>query len=223
MKVLIAVPAYNEESNILSVMESIALEAANCDCIVVNDGSSDKTSLKCMMSGHTVLNLPVNVGIGGAVGCAMKYAWLNNYDAIVQIDGDGQHNPVYIEKLIRKMEEEKIDVVIGSRYLEHRAPIYRIRGFGSRIISLLIRIKTGITITDPTSGMRLYNRKVIELFAKNDYFEPEPNTLVYLLKRGLSIEEVQVKMDQRKAGRSYLHGIASIMYMFRICASIIIS
>ena len=222
MNVLIAIPAFNEEKNIAKVIEMIRQESPDMDYVVVSDGSTDKTANICKELDCPVIELPVNLGLGGAFGCAMKYANRKGYDALIQIDGDAQHNPNYINDLVAKMVSTNVDVVIGSRFCEKSAPYTTLRGFGSHIITTLIRIKTHKTIHDPTSGMRVYNNKVIKLFVNNDFMEPEPHTIAFLLKNGFSVEEVPVKMNERLEGKSYLGGFKAMRYMARVCTSILL-
>lgn len=222
MNLLIAIPAFNEEKSIENVVNSVMIKVPEYDYVVINDGSDDETLDICLKNGYHVLNLPINLGLGSAFGCAMRYAFNCGYDAVVQIDGDAQHDPVYIKDLVNKMESDKCDLVIGSRCLDSKMPVSTLRGIGSRIIALLIFFKTGKRISDPTSGMRLYGKEVIDEFVKNSFLEPEPNTLAYLLKRGYKIAEVQVEMQNREAGRSYLRGFKTFRYMFNVCMSILL-
>ena len=220
--VLIVVPAYNEGKSITAVIEEIRQKIPEYDFVVVSDGSSDDTVAICRNLNVSVLDLPVNLGLSGAFGCGMKYAYKKGYDTVVQIDGDGQHDPVFVLDMVKKMAETDCNIVIGSRYLENTKPTTKLRGFGGKIITVLIKVKTGVTIKDPTSGMRLYDRKVIEMFQKDDFCEPEPHTLAYLLKNGFKIEEIPVTLRTRESGKSYLNGIKATRYMFRVCLSIIL-
>lgn len=222
MKLLIAIPAYNEEKSIRHVIEMIQDKMPGSDFVVINDGSTDDTLKICKEIGCTVLDLPVNLGLSGAFGCAMKYAYKKDYDAVIQIDADAQHDPANIQKLVDEMESTNCDVVIGSRYCESHAPMTTLRGIGSRLITGLIKMRTHSTVYDPTSGMRLYNRKVIELFVNNDFMEPEPHTIAYLLKQGYKVDEVLVEMHEREAGESYLQGLKVIRYMSHVCISILL-
>ncbi len=220
MNLLIIIPAYNEAENISKVVDNLIHNYPKWDYIVVNDGSKDNTYDICKDNHYHCLNLPVNIGLAGAVQAGMKYAAINNYDAAIQFDGDGQHDPQYIETLCRTMEEQKADIVIGSRFKD--IPCKRsMRMLGSRIIKFLIRLTTGKTITDPTSGMRLFSRSLIRECAWNMNYRPEPDTLAYLIKRGAKIVEVQVEMNDRLAGESYLNPTRAIKYMIDVCISIL--
>lgn len=150
----------------------------------------------------------------------MKYAKQNGYDIAIQFDGDGQHEAKYLKKLVKEIEKNNADVVIGSRFVEKKKP-FSIRMIGSRLIAAAIRLVTWKKIKDPTSGMRAYNKKAIEMFNSNASLTPEPDTVVYMLKKGLRIKEVQVEMKEREFGESYLNAFKSIKYMVNIMLSII--
>lgn len=220
MKVLIIVPAYNEQDNIQRVIDNLIENYSQYDYLVVNDGSRDATAEICRNKGYNLLDLPVNLGLSEAVQAGMRYAIKNNYDAAIQFDGDGQHNPEYIEELIYIMEQEKADIVMGSRYLTHKKE-HTLRMLGSDILSFIIKISTGISITDPTSGMRLFNRKMLNEFAYDMNYGPEPDTVSYLIKKGVRVKEVQVSMNERIAGESYLNLRRSIKYMMLMSFSIL--
>lgn len=220
MKVLIIIPAYNEELNIERVVSNLTENFPNYDYVVVNDGSKDNTALICREKGYNFLDLPVNLGLTGAIQAGMRYAYQNGYDAAIQFDGDGQHRPEYIAALEKVIESGEAEVAIGSRFVDEKKP-HSLRMMGSNLISFLIKITTGKTIKDPTSGMRLFGRKVIREFAENINFAPEPDTISYLLKNGVSIKEVQVVMDERVAGESYLNFGKSMKYMLQQCFSIV--
>lgn len=220
MKVLIIVPAYNEQDNIQRVINNLIENYSQYDYLVVNDGSRDATAEICRNKGYNLLDLPVNLGLSEAVQAGMRYAIKNNYDAAIQFDGDGQHNPEYIEKLIYIMEQEKADIVMGSRYLTQKKE-RTLRMLGSDILSFIIKISTGVSITDPTSGMRLFNRKMLNEFAYDMNYGPEPDTVSYLIKKGVRVKEVQVSMNERIAGESYLNLRRSIKYMMLMSFSIL--
>lgn len=220
MKVLIIVPAYNEQDNIQRVINNLIENYSQYDYLVVNDGSRDATAEICRNKGYNLLDLPVNLGLSEAVQAGMRYAIKNNYDAAIQFDGDGQHNPEYIEKLIYIMEQEKADIVMGSRYLTQKKE-RTLRMLGSDILSFIIKISTGVSITDPTSGMRLFNRKMLIEFAYDMNYGPEPDTVSYLIKKGVRVKEVQVSMNERIAGESYLNLRRSIKYMMLMSFSIL--
>ena len=180
MKVLVVIPAYNEELNLKSVVKDIKTNT-NYDYIIVNDCSKDKTLELCKKEKFNYLSLPVNYWLASAVQVGFKYALKNDYDVVIQFDGDGQHEAKYLEKLVKEIENGN-DVVIGSRFVETKKP-YSARMIGSRLISFLIRVTTGKKITDPTSGFRAYAKDIIPEYANNINYPPEPDCLVYLLKR----------------------------------------
>lgn len=219
MKVLVIVPAYNEELNIENTVNDIK-NNTNYDYIVINDCSKDNTKQVCKKNNFNLLSLPVNYGLTSAIQLGMKYAKENNYDIAIQFDGDGQHKAEYLNKLVNDIEKNNVDVAIGSRFVTEKKP-FTTRMLGSRIISILIRLFTLKNITDPTSGMRAYNRKAIEMFNNDASLTPEPDTLVYMIKRGLNVKEIQVEMAEREFGESYLSAFKSIKYMINIIFSII--
>ena len=220
MRTLIIIPAYNESGNIERVVNNLRDNYPQFDYVIINDGSKDNTAEICRKCGFNLIDLPVNLGLAGAFQTGMKYALLNDYDAAIQFDGDGQHRPEYIEKMESEMVASGADIVIGSRFVSEKKP-FSPRMAGSRLISLLILLTTGRHIKDPTSGMRLYGRKVLKEFADKPNYGPEPDTIAYLLNRGCTVKEVQVIMDERIAGTSYLSFMSSLHYMLRICLSIL--
>ena len=219
MKILIVIPAYNEELNIEKTIIDVK-ENTNYDYIIINDCSKDNTKEVCEKNNYNMLSLPVNYGLTSAIQVGMKYAYKNNYDIAIQFDGDGQHQAKYLKNLVKEIEINKSDVAIGSRFVSKKKP-HTMRMLGSNLISFIIKLTTLKTIKDPTSGMRAYNKKAIEMFVKNASLTPEPDTVVYLIKKGLNIKEVQVEMKDREFGESYLNPIKSIKYMVNIIFSII--
>ena len=187
---------------------------------MINDGSRDGTLAICEANSYPVVDLPVNLGLTAGFQAGMKYAYRNGYDYVVQFDADGQHRPEYIAPMVAEAEESGADVVIGSRFVTEPKPVSA-RMVGSTMIETFVRLTTGKRIKDPTSGMRLYGRKMIELFARGHDYSPEPDTMAYLLRRGYKVSEVQVSMREREAGESYLSFTKSISYMMRTCASIL--
>ncbi len=222
MKLLIVIPAYNEQENIARVVDNLIEHYPQYDYLVVNDGSKDQTARICREKGYHFLDLPVNLGLAGAFQAGLRYAYRadKGYDMAIQFDGDGQHDPSYIEEMAALMEKEGLDVVIGSRFKEEKKP-FSLRMLGNRMIQLAIKITTGVTIKDPTSGMRLLNRSMIREFAQNLNYGPEPDTIAYLIRTGAKVEEVQVQMMDRIAGESYFNLRRSIEYMTRMCISIL--
>ncbi len=222
VKLLVIVPAYNEAENIERVIDNLIANYPQYDYVVVNDGSSDDTRKICARNHYNFLDLPVNVGLAGAIRAGIRYANFHGYDYALQLDGDGQHDPKYIKDLINEMEKEEADIVIGSRFKNVKKP-KSLRMIGSRLISFSIRITTkGQKIEDVTSGMRLFNKKMIKQFGYNIHYSPEPDTLAYLLNCGVNIREVQVEMHDRIAGVSYLNFKNSIWYMLKMMFSIYI-
>lgn len=219
MKVLIVVPAYNEELNIKKTVKDIT-ENTNYDYIVINDCSKDNTEKVLKENNFNYLFLPINYGLTSAIQVGMKYANKKNYDIVIQFDGDGQHEAKYLRDLVKKIEEENCDVVIGSRFVNNKKN-FSIRMLGSNILQFIIKIVTGKTIKDPTSGMRGFSKKAIKEFITNPSLTPEPDTLVYMLKKKMKIEEVQVEMRDREFGESYLNSFKSVEYMLNMIFSIL--
>jgi glycosyltransferase involved in cell wall biosynthesis len=222
---LAIVPAYNEEATLTGVLASLRRHAPECDVLVIDDGSTDSTAEVAHAGGAQVLRLPFNVGIGGAVQCGYIYACEQGYDHVVQVDGDGQHDPGEIATLRAAMEADpSLDMVYGSRFLEkrdYRAPISRRTGIQifAAIISVILRKK----VTDPTSGFRLCNRRAIELFARDyphDY--PEVEALLILHYNRLRTREVPVRMFQRGGGVSSIRSGKSLYYMVKVLLAIFI-
>ena len=219
-KVLLVIPAYNEEKNIERVVKRLQEEFPELDYIVVNDGSRDKTASICREKGFHLLDLPVNLGLAGCFQAGTRYAYEKGYAYAIQFDGDGQHRPEYIAPMERKMREG-YDIVIGSRFLEGKKD-WSMRMIGSRMIGAAIRLTTGARLTDPTSGMRLFSRKMIEEFALNLNYGPEPDTISFLIKQGARVAEVPVIIDERTAGESYLKPLTAASYMARMLISILV-
>ncbi len=218
MKTLIIVPAYNEALNIEKTISDIK-ENTSYDYIIINDCSKDNTKEVCQKNGYHVLSLPVNFGLTSGIQLGMKYAYQNGYDIAIQFDGDGQHQAKYLKDLVKEIEEGNADIAIGSRFVEEKKP-FSMRMLGSRLISLAIRLTTFKKITDPTSGMRAYDRQAIEAFVSDASLTPEPDTLVYMLKKNMKIKEVQVEMKEREFGESYLSPLKSVKYMANMFFSI---
>ena len=223
-KVLLIIPAYNEEKNIEKVVDNIVENYPQYDYIVINDGSSDATRDVCKRRGYQYLNLSINLGIGGAVQTGYKYAKDKGYEIAVQIDGDGQHDIAYLEKMLPMLENGEADVVIGSRFIEKEGfQSSATRRFGIKLLSILIFICTGKMIKDVTSGFRAVNRKFINIYAKHypiDY--PEPEAIVAaVMNRGV-IKEQAVVMREREQGKSSINFVKSIYYMIKVSLAIIV-
>lgn len=217
---LIVIPAYNEEKNIERVVEELKTHYGQFDYIVVNDGSKDRTAAICRENGYHLVDLPVNLGLAGAFQTGLKYAWQHGYEYAIQFDGDGQHRPEFIQPMLDKIREG-YDIVIASRFLDEKKP-HSMRMLGSNLIQTSLKMTTGADIYDPTSGMRMFNRKMIKEFALGLNYGPEPDTLSYLIKNGAKVAEVQVKMEERLAGASYLTPVNASKYMLRMLISILL-
>lgn len=219
-KLLIVIPAYNEEENIERVVRDLTAHYPQYDYVVVNDGSRDRTASVCRANGFRLIDLPINLGLAGAFQTGLRYAAENGYDCAMQLDADGQHRPEYIAAMLAELEDGA-DIVIGSRFLTVKKP-KTLRMVGSYIISWSIRLTTGRAICDPTSGMRMFNRAMVEEFAQNLNYGPEPDTISYLIKNGAVVKEVQVEMGERIAGQSYLNLWRSVEYMVKMSISILL-
>lgn len=218
-EVLVIIPAYNEEANIGRVAENLIRNHPELDYVIVNDGSADRTAEICRENGYCLLDLPVNLGLAGAFQAGMKYADRKGYRFAVQFDGDGQHRAEFIGPMREKMEEG-YNIVIASRFVTEKKP-HSMRMLGSRIIAAAIRLSSGASIADPTSGMRMYDRRMIHLFANQINYPPEPDTVSWLVKNGAKVAEVQAYMDERTAGVSYLTPMNAVRYMTRTLISIL--
>lgn len=224
MNILIIIPAFNEEASLPGVIRDLREHVPSADMLVVNDGSRDSTSRTARAMGVKVLDLPFNLGIGGAVQAGYLYALQSGHDVAVQFDGDGQHCACEIKKLIVPLEAGKADLVAGSRFLapgDYKAPVFRRLGIG--IFSIVLSRILSMKITDSTSGFRAANRRVIEFFARtypDDY--PEVESLVLLHKMNMRIEEVPVVMRSRTGGKSSITPIRSVYYMAKVLMAIFI-
>ena len=224
MKCLIIIPAYNESGNIEKVINNLTENYSQYDYIIINDGSTDNTKEICVRNHYQVLNLPVNVGIGGAVQTGYRYAFENNYDAAVQIDGDGQHDVAYLDEMLKILESGRAEVVIGSRFMERQGfQSSYTRRIGINFLSVLGWLLTGVRIKDVTSGYRLVNKKFIRIFAEDypaDY--PEPEALVIAAVHGGKIVEHPVIMRERENGTSSINLKKSVYYMIKVTLAMLI-
>lgn len=219
MKTLLVIPAYNEEESLKSTIDSIRTVNVGVDFLIVNDGSKDGTVEVCRENEYPFLDLPTNLGLAGALQAGMKYAYRHGYDCVIQFDADGQHLPEYIKPLEEAIESN--DIAIGSRFVNKKKP-FSMRMLGSNLISVAIKITTGKSLKDPTSGMRAFNKRMIKQFALGLNFGPEPDTVSYLIKRAnAKVIEIPVEMAERTAGESYLNVWTSITYMMRMTISIL--
>lgn len=220
MKTLIIIPAYNEGENIEHVVTTIKEKCAQYDYLIINDGSRDNTEDICIKKGYHFVSHPVNLGLAAAVQTGMIFAYKNGYDAAIQFDGDGQHDPDYIEKMANEIEKG-FNIVIGSRFVDQKKP-KSLRMLGSNLIQFAIKLTTGKTLKDPTSGMRMFDKKMIKKLAFVTDLGPEPDTVALLVRGGATFSEIQVEMHDRVAGESYLNFANSVNYMLRMFVSILI-
>ncbi|KXB62388.1 glycosyltransferase family 2 protein [Olsenella sp. DNF00959] len=220
-RVIAIVPAYNEQECLARTIGELVSTCPDIDYLVVNDGSSDDTPKICDELRLNHIDLPVNCGLSAAFGAGMRYALEHGYDAAVQFDSDGQHVPSYIPSMVQAMAERDADIVIASRVVAGGSAV-GLRGFGAKLITLLIRLTTGQVIGDPTSGMRLYSRSMIEHFSRSFDLSPEPDTIAYLIRRGAKVVEVPTVMRDRQGGTSYLRLSSSLSYMARTCLSLLL-
>lgn len=225
MKVLIIIPAYNERENIKTVIKRLETCDQEVDYLVVNDCSTDDTRNILDREHANYISLPVNLGIGGAVQAGYIYAMENDYDIAIQMDGDGQHDPAYIGKLIEPIIRGEADSVIGSRFIENEGfQSSAARRFGINFLSMLIKMVCGVRVYDVTSGFRAVNKKFIEVFAREyaqDY--PEPEAIVRSTLYNARIKEVPVVMRERIGGTSSITGFKSVYYMVKVSLAILIT
>jgi len=224
-KILIIIPAYNEQGNIQKVIEEIYAADSSLSVLVVNDGSTDNTFGEASKTKAMVVSLPFNLGIGGAVQTGFKFANKNDYDIAVQVDGDGQHDIKYLEKLIALILNNEADISIGSRfippYLGYQSSF--IRRIGINFFARLISFLTDYKVTDPTSGFRAYNKKMIEVFAgyyPNDF--PEPEAIMVAGRYRARVKEVPVQMRKRMTGSSSIRYLKTLQYMIKVTLAILL-
>ena len=218
MKTLVVIPAYNEALNIEKTVHDLEVNAPEVDYVVINDGSKDNTLEVLKKNDFNYIDGFCNLGLFGAVQTGFKLAIKENYDVVIQFDGDGQHSAKYIAPLVKEIEKGN-NIVIGSRFIDEKKP-FTARMIGSRLIAGAIKMMTGKTITDPTSGFRAYDRDCIIDYANEMNNPPEPDTLVYMLRKQRKIKEIQIQMSDREFGESYLNLVNTIKYMSRMLVSI---
>lgn len=235
MRILLIVPAYNEEANIVKTVRSIEkfieknknIFQHQLDYVVINDGSKDRTKEILEEEGFNAVHLVLNLGIGGAVQTGYQYALQEEYDIAIQFDGDGQHDINSLSQLIQPIVDQKVDFVIGSRFLPGEKATFQttfMRRVGIKILSFLIYLSSRVKIYDVTSGFRACNSTIIAYFAQNyPTSYPEPESTVRLLKKNFKIGEVAVNMMERTGGESSIQAFTSIKYMFEVSLAIIIS
>ena len=233
MRILVVVPALNEEQALRPLIAGLRALFAEADLagqiVVIDDGSSDDTAAVAAASGARVVRLCHNLGIGGAVQSGLRLALREDFDCAIQVDGDGQHPPGEIVKLLTALEKSPApDLVIGTRFSpagdDDNFRSTALRRLGSRWLRLLLRLVTGLPITDPTSGYRLYGRRALQLFARSyPYDYPEPEALATARAAGLRIVEVPVRMQKRQAGRSSIAGLSAPYYMLKVTLAVLLS
>ena len=224
MKILVIIPAYNEQDSIINVIKKLKKDFPRADYVVINDCSKDNTLSVLKENNTSFVNLPINLGIGGGVQTGYKYALENGYDIAIQIDGDGQHDTAYLDKVIAPIEEGVADIAIGSRFIDKEGfQSSGMRRAGIKFLSALIKICCGTKVRDVTSGFRAVNRKYIKMYAYDyptDY--PEPEAIVQASVDGARIAEVPVIMKERETGQSSIYAWKSIYYMIKVSLAIII-
>lgn len=230
MKILLIIPAYNEEENVLNVYNTIKeyneRSEQKLDYVFINDGSKDNTLKLLQDNNLNHINLIHNLGIGGAVQTGYKYAYQNGYDIAVQFDGDGQHDINYVSKICQPIIDGQVNMCIGTRYLDKSSSEFQstfMRRLGKNIISFLIKLLCKKKITDPTSGFRATDKKIIEIFAKDYPTEyPEPESTVKVLVDGYKVEEVPVSMNERTGGKSSINVWKSADYMIKVSLAVVL-
>ena len=225
MKKLVIIPAFNEEGNLEKTVKDIKDNAPDFDYVIINDCSTDKTLEMCRRHGFSYLNLPVNLGIGGAVQTGYRYAYYHGYDIAVQFDGDGQHSASHLEDMVTTLIDTESDMVIGSRFIEKEGfQSSGLRRIGIKYFTGLIKLLTGKKITDPTSGMRMVNKKLLEKFTDEypkDY--PEPESVVTILSEKYKVTEIPVVMNEREEGVSSISLKNSVYYLIKVSFAILIA
>lgn len=224
MKILVIIPAYNEQASIEKVIEKLRVDCPEADYVVINDCSKDDTLKVLNGCGANYVSLPLNLGIGGGVQTGYKYALQNGYDIAIQIDGDGQHDTAYLRKVIQPIVEGQADIAIGSRFIDKEGfQSSGMRRAGIKFLSVLIRLVCGTHVNDVTSGFRAVNRRFIKVYAEEypvDY--PEPEAIVKASLLGARIEEIPVIMKERESGESSISAWKSIYYMIKVSLAIIL-
>ena len=224
MKKIIIIPAYNESANIVKTINAIRRSAEDFDYVIINDCSTDETRDICEANQFNIINLPINLGIGGAVQTGYRYAYEEGYDIAVQVDGDGQHDHSFLSRMAEYIESNGSDMIIGSRFINKEGfQSSGTRRIGIKYFTILIQILTGNKITDPTSGLRMVNRSVMKMFAYDypkDY--PEPESVVTVLRKGKKVDEIPVIMKAREGGVSSISPRKSVYYMLKVSLAILI-
>lgn len=224
MRILVIIPAYNEEESIEGVIQELNTIKIDVDYIIVNDCSNDETENICKKNGFNYLNLPINLGIGGGVQTGYCYALEKQYDIAIQMDGDGQHDSEFLGKLINPIINQEANMVIGSRFINKEGfQSSGLRRVGISILKKIIRVCCGVRIQDTTSGFRACDKNLIKFFANcyaQDY--PEPEAIISAIMNGYKIKEVPVLMRERQGGDSSINALKSIYYMIKVSLAIVI-
>lgn len=224
MKTLVLIPCYNEQENISRVIEHLQAVRPDVDYLVINDCSTDHSRTILSQGNYNFLDLPINLGIGGGIQCGYLYARDNDYDITVQMDGDGQHDPAYLAKVIEPVAQGRLDMCIGSRFITGEGfQTSFMRRLGINLLSFLIRILTGKKVLDVTSGFRACNKEMTAFFAEHyaqDY--PEPEAIVVALMNGFKVGEAAVVMEERQGGVSSINPLRSVYYMIKVSIALLI-
>ncbi len=231
MKILLIIPAYNEEASLLNIISEVEVfrktAQFHLDYVVINDGSTDATETILQKHDINHVELIMNLGIGGAVQTGYKYALMNDYDIAVQFDGDGQHDIQSLTSVVTPILEKQANLIVGSRFINTKSSEFQttfMRRVGINIISFFIKMVSGIEILDTTSGYRAADRSIIKLFSERYPIKyPEPGSIVYAAKKGFVIKECEVNMFERKGGRSSITPVKSVRYMIEVCSSILVA
>lgn len=224
VKILIIIPCYNEEENLERVVARLKKEAPQVDFLIVNDCSTDSSAAICKANGWRFLDLPTNLGIGGGVQSGYQYAAANDYDITVQMDGDGQHDPAYLEAVLAPVIAGELDMAVGSRFITKEGfQTSFMRRLGIRIISATIRLLCGARVLDVTSGFRACNKALTAFYARQyaqDY--PEPEAIVSAVLNGYRVGEVPVVMQERMGGVSSINLLRSAYYMIKVPLALLV-
>lgn len=223
-KILVLIPCYNEEQNIVNTVERLKATCPEVDFLVINDCSTDGSAALLQSNGYPFLDLPVNLGIGGGVQCGYRYAARYGYDVTVQMDGDGQHDPAYLQEIVRPVLQGECDMCIGSRFIKKEGfQTSFMRRVGIRFLSMLIRLLCGKRVLDVTSGFRATNAKMTAYFADHyatDY--PEPEAILAACLAGFTVGEAPVIMQERQGGVSSISSFKSVYYMVKVSLALLI-
>ena len=226
-EVIIIIPAYNEEGNLLSLIKNIRSKISGVDILIIDDGSADRTARVAEKAGALVASLPFNMGYGAALQTGFKYALMNRYRYVIQMDADGQHDPDSIRTLLEELKKEDADVVIGSRFMDGKE-LYKThwtRRFGMILFGKIASMITGLLITDPTSGFQALNRDALRFYASKYYpvDYPDADVIIMLHRAGLRVREVPVTMHPRLEGESMHSGLKPIYYIFKMFLSMFVT